>query len=375
MAETVIDLTIEPMDYLSTLPTELQHNIIGCLFASHEPDKPFEPKKPQPRYHSLDALAATCRTLRGEVMGWALRFLVQHSDITRYQPRKTAKIQAKRDFLCGRDGLLKWAEKHCVFCGTKSSRSAIMMNGLHCCKECDRKEWPDKITKTDAKRDFGLNEHHLLPHQHHSGAAAKLLAKHPGGLPKLRYGTYTATGVQATMFLRHEVEALAKVAHGDLKAYLEKRQGDQDRRKQKTKETKAVNAMGLSQPTPRNPDPDGYAAHLKRIAKKASPTVSAPTYIPYIGVNDRFDNSTLHNSENEEMEQLMKDIALKIEHGELEPLPPYAHPGSIATQKDATTYTTGITPNDGGFGPMSASWFEGHDATLTPSCGLEGLFR
>ena len=138
-------------DHLTRLAPELQHMIFGYLLPSHEPDKAFEtePSKDEKKgcTHSLDYLAATCKALRDEVNEWALHFLAQHKDITKYKPFKTNRIQQRRDFLRGRHGLLTWADKHCVFCGNKSSRSAILMNGLRCCSKCDKEQWPDKITK------------------------------------------------------------------------------------------------------------------------------------------------------------------------------------------------------------------------------------
>ena len=94
------------------------------------------------------------------------------------------------------------------------------MNGLRCCRTCDREQWPEKITKTEAIEKYNLKEHQLLPGQHH---AKKLLTLHPG-LPMLRYGTYFSAGVLTTMFLKDDVEAFAELAHGDLKGHLKKRE-------------------------------------------------------------------------------------------------------------------------------------------------------
>lgn len=156
----------------------------------------------------------------------------------RYKPLKNKSRQQQRDFLRSRNGLLNWAEKHCVFCGNKSSRSAILMNGLRCCTKCDREQWPDKITKTEARSRYDLKDEHLLPSSLNSPTAAKLLQKHPG-LPKVRYGTYISSNVPTTMFLRKDVEALAKLAHGDLKEHLARKAADRDERRKRARETKA----------------------------------------------------------------------------------------------------------------------------------------
>ena len=112
------------------------------------------------------------------------------------------------------------------------------MNGLRCCKTCDREHWPDKITKTEARMHYDLKDEHLLPESVVSPTSAKLLHEYPG-LPRVRYGTYITSNVPTTMFLRKDVEALAKLAHGDLKAHLAKRQADRDERRKKAKELKA----------------------------------------------------------------------------------------------------------------------------------------
>lgn len=91
---------------------------------------------------------------------------------------------------------------------------------MRCCRTCDREQWPEKITKTEAIKKYNLKEHQLLPSQHH---AKKLLTLHPG-LPMLRYGTYFSAGVLTTMFLKDDVEAFAELAHGDLKGHLKERE-------------------------------------------------------------------------------------------------------------------------------------------------------
>lgn len=129
----------------------------------------------------------------------------------------------------GPHGLINYIAKHCVYCGKTSTRSATMMNGLGCCKDCDAKHWPDKITKTMAKTEYDLKEHQLTPHD--------LVAKRMG-LPKLRQGTYMCQGMITTMFLRSEVVELARLVHGpgDLDAYLAQRQKEREERERKRRE-------------------------------------------------------------------------------------------------------------------------------------------
>ena len=115
----------------------------------------------------------------------------------------------------------------------------MLMNRLHCCAAFDLKEWPDKITKTEAKVTYGLKDHHLLPQECFSPTTVRLLTNHPGGLPKPRYGTYMVSGVTTTMFLREEVIELAELLKGDLQNYLEKRKAEREERSRKIKEGKA----------------------------------------------------------------------------------------------------------------------------------------
>ena len=54
-----------------------------------------------------------------------------------------------------------------------------------------------------------------------------------GGLPTLKYGTLMTAGVPTTLFLSKEVEALARVVHGDLEAHLAKRKVEKQERREK----------------------------------------------------------------------------------------------------------------------------------------------
>jgi hypothetical protein len=190
----------------------------------------------------LDYFAATCKLLRAEVMEFAKTFLRQHKNITRYESTAARMTTSKprTKWLRGRGGLLWWADRNCIFCGKATTRTAILMNGFRCCKECDEAQWPDKITKSAARDEYHLTDHHLLPHQQRTPISAKMLARHPGGLPKLRYGTCMTVGVPTTFFLRKDVELLASLAHGDLKAHLAKRKVEREERSRKIRATKAV---------------------------------------------------------------------------------------------------------------------------------------
>ncbi|TKA33535.1 hypothetical protein B0A50_00370 [Salinomyces thailandicus] len=217
-----VHLTTDSKDYLTVLPPELLHNICDHLLPNHDPQvalhsTPSTTSIAQP--HALDHLSATCRSLRAEVQSWAHHFLRAHARITRYKELKTPKLQAKRNLLRGKGGLLTWAAKHCIFCGKSSNRSAILVSGLKCCAKCDKAQWPDKITKTAAKTTYDLKDHQLLGQAHSS-------AIHPQGsppLPALRYGTYITSNVPTTMFLEPDVRARAQLIHGDLALHASRR--------------------------------------------------------------------------------------------------------------------------------------------------------
>lgn len=204
-------------DYLTTLPPEIIQHISSYLLASHIPDKAHHELgygTQRPSFSKdLLCLSSTSKILHQQTNDWAHHFLHQHRAITKYKDYKTLSAAAKQRPL---KEFLQWTSKHCVFCGKKSLRSAILMNGLRCCGLCDREQWADKITKTEAIKKYKLKDHQLLPRQ-------KLLTKYPG-LPPLRYGTYFSAGVLTTMFMREDVEALAELAHGDLKGHLKKRE-------------------------------------------------------------------------------------------------------------------------------------------------------
>lgn len=219
-------------EHITRLPSELLHIIFNYLFVRHYPNKVLGgrteahdvPKAyATARYsHPLDFVAATCRTLRSEANDWGIHFLVQHKDVTRFTSPKRKKDHTF-NMLRGRTGLLSWAERHCIFCGRTSARSAILINGLRCCAKCDKAQWPDKITKTDARENFDLRDEHLLPHRPHGTVLAdKIEAKFPDGLPRIHYGAYIQQGGVTVMFLKKDVERLARLYHGDLEAHLAK---------------------------------------------------------------------------------------------------------------------------------------------------------
>lgn len=231
-------------DCFTALPSELLHMIFDCMLLHHEADKALRSApgaRDLPCSHPLDKLAATCTLLRGEINSWAVSVLTKYSSVTgknrqnlrqKQNRKKLGKGAAARsppsNALRGRTGLLSWVQKHCVFCGKASRRRAIFVNGLGCCSACDLKQWPGKITKTVAKSDYDLENHHLRPKWSTTT-----------GLPKIRYGTYKTMGSVASMFLRSEVEMVARLVHADLEAHLAHRQERREATTRKREEKRA----------------------------------------------------------------------------------------------------------------------------------------
>ena len=214
---------------LLRLPPELLYHIFDYLFPTHSLARAgtsYSDSIDVPT--ALDNVSLTSHYLRAQVQAWANHWLRAHASITGYKDLKTTRLQGKRDFLRGKKGLLTWAERHCAFCGKRSTRSAILMNGLRCCVDCDWKEWPDKITKTVAKKEYNLQEHQLV------GKQLPMPERGAGvNISGLRYGMYYSMGVLTTMYLKSDVERLATVVHGDLERYRRNKQWLVDERKRK----------------------------------------------------------------------------------------------------------------------------------------------
>ncbi|RMY78831.1 hypothetical protein D0863_00420 [Hortaea werneckii] len=290
----IVDLTTEPKDHLTSLPPELIHLICDYLFPEHYPDIAFHPN--HNNYHShkphiLENLAATCPTLHSTINTWALHFLRQHSQITQYRDLAKPQNQETRNFLraspnnhlsnsTSKPGqtnsnrkpplsLLPWKDRHCIFCGKPSQRHAILVSSFRCCSACDKREWPEKITKTRAKTEYYLSDQHLFPPvvspsssltsnpptrddpsnstQREAGKKKKKEGKHERARNEdqllrypprpIRYGSYISSNVATTMFLERDVRRLAEEVHGvevgGWEGYKERRTAAAEERRKK----------------------------------------------------------------------------------------------------------------------------------------------
>jgi hypothetical protein len=220
-------------DHLTTIPHEIIQNIASCLYASHIPDRELHqidshysgiPYK-QSQIRDLANLSRTSKLLYQQTNAWAHLFLHSHRDITKYRVFKTPKAAANQQPALQK--LLQWSVRHCVFCGKTSQREAILMNGLHCCRGCDREQWPDKITETQASKEFGLTKQRDVVLQ----GSTTVLGQRQAQRLKLRYGTYFCMGVCTTMYLRKDVEAYVEaLQEGGWDPVVEKRARKRERR-------------------------------------------------------------------------------------------------------------------------------------------------
>jgi hypothetical protein len=235
----------EGQDHLSMLPPELLSEICAYLFPNHDlkrkyPDSYWRSDAGPPCSQPLDlyveesismrerddqtlihhsSLAATSRHIRAAVSSWARSFLLQHTtgDGDKHNDNRKAgeipiplsmnpdsnslKKSGISTYLRGRRSLLTWSETHCAFCGGSTWRHDTFVNSLCCCLNCDRTVWPNKVTKTAAKREYGLKDTDLF-------VDGKVAA------PGLRMGKDRPRGRAATVFLRSDLQALSDRIRG-----------------------------------------------------------------------------------------------------------------------------------------------------------------
>jgi hypothetical protein len=212
-------------DQLTTLPPEIIQQISSYLYASHIPDREIHqidahyagtPYK-QPQTRDLSNLSRTSKTLYQQTHAWAHLFLYTHRAVTKYRVFKTPKAAAKQQPALQK--LLQWSVRNCVFCGKTSQREAILMNGLHCCRGCDREQWPEKITETEARKQVKSSGYRFSMMKGYMVTGSKA-----PGVEKLSYGTYLCMGVCTTMYLRKDVEAYVAAMRAEgVEPVLEKR--------------------------------------------------------------------------------------------------------------------------------------------------------
>ena len=78
------------------------------------------------------------------------------------------------------------------------------MDGLRCCKGCDLREWPDKISEKEAMTTYHLTDNDLN---------LKLIRLYPVMSESKRRGLVLRCGrsTSTIMFVRSEIKALARI--------------------------------------------------------------------------------------------------------------------------------------------------------------------
>ncbi|KAF1989325.1 hypothetical protein K402DRAFT_418608 [Aulographum hederae CBS 113979] len=232
---------------LQTLPPELFHLILSYLpgiLASvpnttgldqrslrHIPDLLYNIRIHR---HLYLALACTSAELRDSVEDYCKHLIKTYSassatvkDVFDKRVNVLAgdekKVQLRR--------YIKFAANYCAFCGKKCGRRAIFNNLMMCCVKCDRTVWAARMTKTDALRKYKLSAKHLFGDPHNSflsfpqDASNSTLcssARPPNSLgpshtrlTPLKHAIYACCGIDTTMFFVADVEARARLVHGE----------------------------------------------------------------------------------------------------------------------------------------------------------------
>ncbi|KAA8903640.1 hypothetical protein FN846DRAFT_953628 [Sphaerosporella brunnea] len=183
---------------LDTLPPEVLYEILKQFPVHANEQLHFT-------HHPLLTLPLVSRTLHAATESFCfhqlqkLRAQFPHHKVSQRTPYRKVYV--------------KHAHTHCSFCNRSTSCTAIIFPYIRCCRGCDRKVWPEKISLSAAKRTYGLPEQMLLA--------------------RCAWGAYMCQGVWARMLLTPEVKQLAGEVHGDLENWLEgrRRKGAERRRK------------------------------------------------------------------------------------------------------------------------------------------------
>lgn len=134
---------------LESLPIELHHQICTYLFPQHDPMRGHYPSTSSSNKHLLNhepliSLAASSLTLANAVETFSRTLLLQWQPLTKFHGSSSIP-KARKAKTTHRGLLIRWRDTHCVWCGKKSWRKAVLCSGLGCCRGCDKERWPDKI--------------------------------------------------------------------------------------------------------------------------------------------------------------------------------------------------------------------------------------
>lgn len=99
----------------------------------------------------------------------------------------------------------------------------MVFNDIVCCRSCDRKIWPEKMTKTAARTTYDLHDHQLA---------------------KIQSGRYQVYGMISTMYLTSDVKKLAESIHGNLEEWKKKKKEKLKRQREIREEEERANYEG-----------------------------------------------------------------------------------------------------------------------------------
>ena len=254
-------------DFISKLPSETLDHILSYCILDHDPERAVKMQadymdyKEQP--HVLLSLAAMSSHFHAHVEDFSRRHLITHKDTYRFKTnaeqnqqkksRRSTRLKSKGIELqrCYRMEMMKHLQWHCIHCNSFCSTPAIMANGVRCCKRCEAAAFPGQIVSSYLYRDpryviltclqdlttalkrYDLRDWMLIKTRKPGPRAKKT------DLPAINYGT-VRTGtplflgmVVSYRFFENDVEAIAKLVHGDVEKHMSKKRKERREHKKK----------------------------------------------------------------------------------------------------------------------------------------------
>lgn len=186
---------------LHTLPLDILYQTLAHL-APVSPDTLSQ--------HPFLLLAQTCTALQRATEAFSAHMVAALSASVAAEEQATATAATAAT---NRKAYLQHATKHCRFCNAATERRATIFPGMVCCRSCDAARWPRRITLEYATKVYGVNGRELT-----ENCAC--------GPIRRRWG-------RSAMFDEDEVRAFVRRLHGDLDAYLRRRDELWEREKMK----------------------------------------------------------------------------------------------------------------------------------------------
>nr|OQO27845.1 hypothetical protein B0A51_04814 [Rachicladosporium sp. CCFEE 5018] len=245
-------------DFISKMPAKILEEIVSYCLLDHEPERALHFKKNPGvpiRPHALLSLAAMSPSMYHAVEGFAARFTHMNraqmhlrekpiDKSCRRSARLASKPQLKGEGPAHRHELLDLLAIRCVFCFKITTVKAVMSNMNTVCTPCEDKHldgnclivctlvqlqgeravYADLVIHklTDARTEFDLRVYHLLKSRK-PGPRAKSVDHIPTityGVKCYRLAMPPSIEVTSYFFRRNEVEAIAALVHGDVKAHM-----------------------------------------------------------------------------------------------------------------------------------------------------------